>query len=94
LKGNRLEIINKTESEIDSIIKLLKAIRYDQVINKKIAGLLKMDAYPRRLVLNNWLEQLRLNKAPQKLTKTLSLLFDDSIAEKVNNLINRSKVKK
>jgi len=94
LKGNRLEIINKTESEIDTIKKLLKAVRYDPVINKKIAGLLKMDSYPRHIVLSNWLEQLRLNKAPEKLTQTLTYLFDDSIAEKVYNLINRSKVKK
>ena len=84
----------KNEFDFEPMIKLLQAIRYDPVINKKVSGLLKMDAFPRRMVLNNWLEQLRLNKAPKKLTQTLTYLFDDNIAEKVYNLINRSKGKK
>ena len=51
--------------------------------------LLKMEAYPRRLVLNNWLEQLRLNKAPKKLTQALTYLFDDDIAKKVLTIIDK-----
>jgi len=53
--------------------------------------MLAMDSYPRRLVLNNWLEQLRLKNAPQQLTQTLSYLFDDTIAQKIYDLINKSK---
>ena len=69
-------------------MKLLQAIRNDQALNKKITDLLKMDVYPRHLVLSNWLEQLRRKKAPGKLTRTLSILFDDHIAEKVLKLVS------
>jgi hypothetical protein len=53
--------------------------------------MLKMDSYHRCLVLNNWLEQLRINNAPEKLIQTLSIMFDDSIAKKIFELINKSK---
>jgi hypothetical protein len=49
-----------------------------------------MDSYPRCLVLNNWLEQLRRKNAPGKLIQTLSIMFDDSVAEKIFELIIKS----
>jgi len=64
-------------------------MRDEPVINKKVIGILKMDSYRRRLVLNNWLEQLRQNNAPQKLMQTLACLFDDHIAEKILTCINK-----
>jgi len=82
--------IENDDSDFESIRKLLHAIQNDPVINKKVKSILKMDAYPRRLVLNNWLEQLRRKNAPEKLTQTLSILFDDSIAKKIYELINKS----
>ena len=82
--------IRKDESDFESIRKLLQAIQYDPVINKKVKSILKMDAYPRRLVLNNWLEQLRRKNAPEKLIQTLSILFDDSVAIKIFELISKS----
>ena len=83
-----LETLKNNESEFEPIKKLLLAIRNDPVINNKVTGILKMDAYPRRLVLNTWLEQLRLKNAPGKLTETLSILFDDNVAKKVLTLIS------
>ena len=79
------------ESDFKSIKNLLMAMRYDPVINKKIIKMLKMESYSRCLVLNNWLEQLRNNNAPKKLIRTLSILFDDIIAEKIYELLKKSK---
>jgi len=86
--------VNNYESDFESIVKLLQAMCNDPVINKKVINILKMGSYRRRLVLNNWLEQLRHSNAPNKLTQTLSYLFDDIIAEKIYGLINRSKNKR
>lgn len=63
--------------------KLLHAIRYDPLINKKIINILEMESYQRRIVLSNWLEQLRRNNAPGGLTQSLSYFFDEQLAEKV-----------
>ena len=77
------------ETEITQLDQLIQAIRHDPVIKKHIIKMLKMDSYPRRFVLNNWLEQLRRNKAPQDLLSALSCLFDDIVADQVLMLINK-----
>jgi len=77
-----------SETEITQFDKLVQAIRNDPVINKRVIQILKMDLYPRRFVLNNWLEQLRRSNAPQILLESLACLFDDNISEQVLTLIN------
>jgi hypothetical protein len=84
---------NNYNSDFVSIERLLKAMRYDPVINKKVVNILNMDSYQRRIVLSNWLEQLRRNSAPKKLMQSLSCLFDDRIAAKVLSLVNNHKIK-
>jgi hypothetical protein len=74
-----------------SITTLLQAMRDDPLINKRIINILMLESYPRRLILSNWLEQLRRKNAPRQLTTTLSYLFDDTIAEKVLRMINKSR---
>lgn len=81
--------MKKVESDFPPLEKLLRAACYDPVINKKVVNILKLDSYPRHIVLSNWLEQLRRKNAPEELTKTLLYLFDDVIAEKVFTLINK-----
>jgi len=86
-----VEKIDNDESDFEPIRKLLQAIQNDPLINKKVISILKMDSYRRCLVLNNWLEQLRRKNAPGKLIQTLSIMFDDSVAKKIFELINKSK---
>ncbi len=82
--------MNDIATDFDPLEKLFQAILNDPVINKKVISILKMDSYPRRLILNNWLEQLRRNSAPKKLTQTLAYLFDDIVAAKTLKLIDGS----
>ena len=81
--------LKRVKSDFQPFDKLLRAACYDPVVNKKVVTILKLDSYPRHIVLSNWLEQLRRNNAPEQLTKTLLYLFDDVIAQKVFTLINR-----
>ena len=62
-------------------------IKEDPLIKDRIIEVLKMNPYDRRLVLNNWLEQLRLRRAPENLQNALSALFDNEMAEKVLTMI-------
>ena len=77
------------DAEIEPLVTLLKAMLSDRIINIKVVKILKMDSYPRHIVLSNWLEQLRRKNAPKKLTQTLSYLFDDVVADKVLSLISK-----
>jgi hypothetical protein len=85
--------IEISEYNFDSIIRLLQAMCYDPVINNKTVKMLKMDSYRRRLVLNNWLEELRRNDAPYTFMQSLAFLFDDSIADKVLTFMNNHPVR-
>ena len=76
------------DADIEPLVTLLNAMLNDPVINIKVVNILKMDSYPRRIVLSNWLEHLRLKNASHKLMQTLGYLFDDVIADKVLTLIN------
>jgi hypothetical protein len=82
----------KTENEFEPFIKLIQVIRDDLLINKKVIQMLTQDSYQRRIILNNWLEQLRRQNAPENLIQALSCLFDDIVAEKVLTLINNRQI--
>ena len=77
----------------ESLIRLIQVMRGDLDINKKVIEMLKLNSYQRRSVLNNWLERLRIENAPQNLLSALSSLFDDDVARQTLELINRSKIK-
>ena len=80
-----------SDTQSDSFIQLIKIMRDDPEINKRVIRLLNSESYQRRNVLNNWLEQLRLQAASEKLLVALSSLFDEAIAKKTLSMINRSK---
>ena len=82
----------KAENEFEPFIKLIQVMRDDPLINKKVIKMLKQNSYQRRIILNNLLEQLRRQNAPESLMQALSCLFDDIVAEKVLTLINNRQI--
>lgn len=89
MKSSKAE---KTENEFEPFIKLIQVMRDDPLINEKVIKMLKQNSYQRRIILNNWLEQLRRQNAPENLIQALSCLFDDIVAEKVLTLINKRQI--
>ena len=89
MKSSKAE---KTENEFEPFIKLIQVMRDDPLINEKVIKMLKQNSYQRRIILNNWLEQLRRQNAPENLIQALSCLFDDIVAEKVLTLINNRQI--
>jgi len=77
------------DNSFDSFGTLIQIMRDDEDINEKVMAVLRLDSYKRRTILNNWLEQLRIQKAPQNLINALSSLFDDKVAEQVLQFINK-----
>lgn len=76
----------------EPIKRLIQVMQNDPVIHERIIQMLNLDSYQRRALLNNWLEQLRIRNASEKLLSALSCLFDDKIAEEVLTLINNHKI--
>jgi hypothetical protein len=77
------------DSSLESFGTLVEIMRDDKDINEKVMAVLRLDAFKRRTILNNWLEQLRIQKAPQNLINALSSLFDDKVSEQVLQFINK-----
>ena len=77
---------------MEPILKLMRVMQKDPVINKKVIEMLRMESYQRRFILNSWLEQLRIRHASENLLSALSCLFDDKTAADVLTLINKTKL--
>jgi hypothetical protein len=77
------------DNSLESFGTLVEIMRDDKDINEKVMAVLRLDSFKRRTILNNWLEQLRIQMAPQNLIKALSSLFDDKVAEQVLQFINK-----
>ena len=78
---------NDTDEIFEQFIKLVQIVRENHEIGLRVRQLLEMDPYKRRIVLNNWLEQLRTQNASETLINALSCLFDNVIVQKVLSLI-------
>lgn len=76
----------------ESLIRLVEIMRKDTWINREVTRMLKLDAYRRRIVLNDWLEGLRRKNAPVDLLRAFSCLFDDDIARQVLLIINKHNI--
>jgi ribosomal protein L18E len=81
-----------TNNQFESLNRLIQVMRNDEVINKKVIEMLQRDSFQRRAVLNNWLEKLQRQNAPENLLSSLSCLFDDKVAEQVLTLIQNYKI--
>ena len=93
-KGRLLKSLKtkNTNNQFESLNRLIQIMRDDEIINKKVIEMLQRDSYQRRAVLNNWLEKLQRQNAPQNLLSALTCLFDDKIVEQVLALINDRKI--
>ena len=85
-------VAKNNNNQFESLGRLIQIMRDDEIINKKVIEMLQRDSYQRRAVLNNWLEKLQRQNAPQNLLSALTCLFDDKIVEQVLALINDRKI--
>ena len=82
--------VNNGHDLSESLIRLVEIMQKDARINKEVTRMLKLDAWHRRIVLNDWLEGLRRKNAPADLLRAFSCLFDDEIARQALMLINKN----
>jgi hypothetical protein len=74
----------------DAFIDLMRIALEDRDIRKKLTFILKLDSFNRQSLLNTWLNDLKLQRAPKKLIGALSAFLNDDIAEKALEVINES----
>jgi hypothetical protein len=81
----------KSNNDFSDIKQLIQVMQKDPVVHERVLHMLRLDSYNRRMLLNNWLEQLRTHNASEHLLSALACLFDDKIAAKFLALIDNDK---
>jgi hypothetical protein len=85
-----LTVPGKTNSDnnFSDIKRLIQVMQKDPIVHQRVLYMLRLNSYNRRMLLNNWLEQLRTQDATENLLSALAYLFDDKIANEVLILVN------
>ncbi|MDY6790440.1 MAG: hypothetical protein SWH54_04130 [Thermodesulfobacteriota bacterium] len=81
-----MKIFNKKKQFVaddENFITLVQVLQEDDKIRSKVEPILSMNPFNRKSALNTWLEQLKLQQAPEKFMALLSCLLDDDIAKRL-----------
>jgi hypothetical protein len=71
-------------------IDLIRLAQEKDDIGDKIKSILRLDSFNRKSMLNTWLRDLKLQRAPEKYIEALSYFLDDEIAEKTLQVITET----
>lgn len=76
-------------SENETFINLIQIAKKDEKIKKTLLNILRLDSFNRKSFLNTYIEQMKLKKAPIDFVEAIASLRDDSIAQKVLEVISK-----
>ena len=66
----------------EDFINLMQVAQQDEQLGRTLRNLLSQTAMQRKSLLNTWIHEMRLKKAPSSLIEAVACLLDDEIAEK------------
>ncbi|MBF0529984.1 MAG: hypothetical protein HQK55_12085 [Deltaproteobacteria bacterium] len=81
-------------SEQKSFVVLMKVAQEDPQIAQTLISLLKLQNIHRKSLLNSWILDLRLKKAPNDFIEALVCLTDDRVAGQALGLLEGKKFKR
>lgn len=77
----------ETVGQDETFVTLMQVAEADPEIRKRLVAILSLDSFHRKSVVNTYLRELGLKKAPEKLIRALSRLLDDEVAEEARALL-------
>ncbi len=77
-------------AEDETFIDLMRVAREDAVIGQRLRGLLRLDDFNRRSLLNTWIQEAKLRGAPADFVQALEYLRIDEVAGQARNLLEES----
>ena len=77
----------RSVGEIEGFISLLRSACDDRNVNAALEKLLSLPDFERRTLVNNWVSDLLIKKAPREFTEAIACLLDDAVAEKAYEVI-------
>ena len=79
---------NPSVGENETFVTLIRVAQEDAEIKKQLRTILSQDRFNRASILNAYIEDLRLKKAPKEFISAIACLLDDSIAAKALEILN------
>ncbi len=77
----------KLIGENEPLVTLIRVAQEDVEIKRHLLAILSQNKFNRESILNSYLEELRLKKAPQEFISAIACLLDDDVAEKVLGIL-------
>ncbi len=71
---------SKSIAEDETFIRLIQVAQEEPEIRNRLKSILTQDDFNRRSLINTWIEELKLQKAPSDFIKALSYFLDESVA--------------
>ena len=71
----------------ETFVRLLQVAQEEPDIRMRLISILSQDDFQRSSLLNTWIEELKLQKAPRAFIKALSYLLDESVANTALRLL-------
>jgi len=79
--------MSRSVADIESFITLLRVACEDSQINARMERLLSLPDAQRQAVVQSWVSDMLVAKAPRDFVKAIACLSDDRIAEKAYEVI-------
>jgi len=80
----------QTADENENFVALIQAAREDQIMNRAILAIVRLDNFNRESLIQTYISSLQLQGAPYELIEALSYLRDDAIAAKTEKILLNS----
>lgn len=77
----------KFAGQNDPFVTLIRVAQEDTEIRERLFTILSQNKFNRESILNSYLEDMRLNQAPQDFISAIACLLDDDIAEKALQIL-------
>ena len=78
----------RSVAEDETFIRLIQVAQEDPEIGNRLKSILSQDDFNRRSLINTWIEELKLQKAPSDFIQALSHFLDESVAQSALELLD------
>jgi hypothetical protein len=80
--------MNPSVGENETFVTLMRVAKEDAEIKKQLLTILSQNRFNRASILNSYVEDLQLQKAPKEFISAIACLLDDRISAKALEILN------
>ena len=77
----------RARSSTDPFVSLMVVATEDDAIRQHLLAILQQDSFNRHSLLNTWIEDLKMQSAPESFTRALGFLLDDDVAARALSVL-------